>query len=249
MSFAAAAWLSVLAAFPCEASAAGCCFAFGFGALMKPCCLKVWHVGDANDCPSQARLGGATSYVDGSCPSSAEEAANLWQHQQEIHRLQQQQPEQPEQLKTPHPQEEGWGLLSEPAVDLVPSSLSAVHPNAGCCFSIGYGAFEKPCCLQTRSVNDVAECSTMSRNGGADMFTMGACPTLEEAAAIIEATWIAKAKGFASRDSVWKSAASVALPVLLFAGGVAAVLGWVHRPRHQVRQPLLSSEYVAVEDN
>merc|ERR1719401_149962 len=40
----------------------GCCFSIGFGALMKPCCLKAKPVSGKTDCPSANRLGGRTGY-------------------------------------------------------------------------------------------------------------------------------------------------------------------------------------------
>jgi hypothetical protein len=60
-----------------SSSTKGCCFSYGFGAMMKPCCLKVQPVDDVSSCTSQQRLGGASSYVNGECPKSAEEAAAM----------------------------------------------------------------------------------------------------------------------------------------------------------------------------
>merc|ERR1712232_337738 len=54
----------------------GCCFSIGYGAYMKPCCLKQHVVSSSEDCQTQAKQG-ATSFYQGECPATAEEAENL----------------------------------------------------------------------------------------------------------------------------------------------------------------------------
>jgi hypothetical protein len=118
-----------------SSSAKGCCFSYGFGAMMKPCCLETQQVDDVSSCNIQQRLGGASSYVDGECPKSAEEAAGL------------------------------------------------VSPAKGCCFSYGFGAMMKPCCLKTQQVDDVSSCNIQQRLGGASSYVNGECPKSAEEAA------------------------------------------------------------------
>jgi len=52
----------------------GCCFSFGYGAFMVPCCLNATRVSDVSTCSVQIRGGGASSYSVGRCPSTAQEA-------------------------------------------------------------------------------------------------------------------------------------------------------------------------------
>merc|ERR1712046_293133 len=63
-----------------ETTRAGCCFSFGYGSLMKPCCLETNTVDDVAFCLVEKRLGGASSYSVGKCPSFADEAAAFVQH-------------------------------------------------------------------------------------------------------------------------------------------------------------------------
>eukprot|EP00954_Amorphochlora_amoebiformis_P023548 1360744-Amorphochlora_amoeboformis.AAC.2 len=53
----------------------GCCYAFGYGAMMKPCCLEILSKNaKSSTCNSEMRLGGQTNWVEGRCPASPEEA-------------------------------------------------------------------------------------------------------------------------------------------------------------------------------
>merc|ERR1711988_271607 len=55
---------------------------------------------------------------------------------------------------------------------------------AGCCFEIGYGAMNKPCCLKTKSNVLRSNCKSdgPKRLGGAKGFTLGGCPETAAAA-------------------------------------------------------------------
>lgn len=68
--------------FAVSEAAAGCCFSVGFGAFMKPCCLRAFEVDQESACATGRRMGGETSFSKGICPSSAEEAAR-WLHREE----------------------------------------------------------------------------------------------------------------------------------------------------------------------
>lgn len=56
--------------------AGGCCFSIGFGPFMDPCCLSTRFVSSPQNCSLDHNLtGGATGYREGSCPSTAIDAA------------------------------------------------------------------------------------------------------------------------------------------------------------------------------
>eukprot|EP00929_Paragymnodinium_shiwhaense_P076811 TRINITY_DN39542_c0_g1_i1.p1 TRINITY_DN39542_c0_g1~~TRINITY_DN39542_c0_g1_i1.p1 ORF type:complete len:360 (+),score=50.22 TRINITY_DN39542_c0_g1_i1:134-1213(+) len=55
----------------------GCCFSIGFGSFMKPCCLKEKIVSRPEQCRTRDSMGGATSFHEGACPATADEAADL----------------------------------------------------------------------------------------------------------------------------------------------------------------------------
>jgi len=57
------------------ADAQGCCYAIGYGAMMKPCCLQTELVSNISMCRMSQRLGGAASYSARGCPISAAQAA------------------------------------------------------------------------------------------------------------------------------------------------------------------------------
>lgn len=137
---------------------AGCCFKFGYGAMMKPCCLNAKNVDSKSNCKVEGRAGGATGFTAGTCPATASEAADLWEQQQEE-----------ESLASPSP---------------VAGGASA----KACCFSIGYGSRMIPCCLTTEVVDDMAKCSSPSGLvGGAHGSKPGACPgTAAEASDLID---------------------------------------------------------------
>lgn len=129
-----------------QGGSAGCCYSFGYGAMMKPCCLETTSVSDVATCQADNdRMGGTSGSKLGSCPESAVEAAGLQRLEDSL------------------------------------SNAAA----AGCCFSFGFGAMMKPCCLEATSVSDVATCSVAQRIGGASSYSVGKCPAnAKEAAAI-----------------------------------------------------------------
>lgn len=55
----------------------GCCFTFGFGRNMEPCCLKTRMVADRSSCTEADVIGSRTSYSSERCPDSAEDAADM----------------------------------------------------------------------------------------------------------------------------------------------------------------------------
>jgi len=57
------------------AQAQGCCFAIGYGAMMRPCCLQTELASDVSRCRASQRLGGASGYSTSGCPTSATQAA------------------------------------------------------------------------------------------------------------------------------------------------------------------------------
>merc|ERR1719263_2676929 len=147
-------------------------------------------------CDMQQRLGGSSSYSLGSCPATAKEAAAIVKAH-----------ERPTGFTLPVEQHQA--LLQEPPVD------------AGCCFSFGYGARMKPCCLKAEVVHDAASCKPQQRLGGESSFTVGQCPAnAQEAASIFAAqshsTATSKASG-ASLDS--SSSAWMMLLLVAVAGG------------------------------
>lgn len=150
----------------------GCCFAIGYGAMMKPCCLRTWIVNDISECKSEARLGGATGFTQGPCPTSATEAALLLR---------------------------GTSHVDETAVIAAPSAAKGTIKevrrapgveSSSCCFAVGFGAMMKPCCLETwpAAEAEAGGCSGAEpRLGGAAGFAPGgSCPgTAEEAATLL----------------------------------------------------------------
>jgi hypothetical protein len=54
-----------------------CCYSIGYGAMMVPCCLNTTEGVEESACETGKRTGGATGWVEGACPTSAEEAAGL----------------------------------------------------------------------------------------------------------------------------------------------------------------------------
>jgi hypothetical protein len=135
-----------------EAQLGGCCYAFGYGSMMKPCCLTTKMFSDASSCKSDSRrlVGGSSGYTSGNCPTSADQAAELWEKERT-------------ELKRP-------AIVHETA-------------EAGCCFSFGYGAMMKPCCLDTKIVSSASSCVSEHRVGGASGYTAGKCPVSADNAA------------------------------------------------------------------
>lgn len=58
-----------------ENNAFGCCYAIGYGALMRPCCLRTEIANNVSMCRATQRLGGDAGYSAHGCPTSAMEAA------------------------------------------------------------------------------------------------------------------------------------------------------------------------------
>jgi len=121
----------------------GCCFSYGFGAMMKPCCLSAQMVTHAAACNTEQRVGGATHFKKGACPISAADAAA--------------------------------------------SVLQAQPPQAtqGCCISLGYGAYMKPCCLSTQVAADEGACPATTRAGGRTFYHSGNCPVSADEASLL----------------------------------------------------------------
>merc|ERR1712008_162248 len=57
------------------ANAQGCCYAIGYGAMMRPCCLQTELVSNISMCRMSQRLGGGAGYSARGCPISAMQAA------------------------------------------------------------------------------------------------------------------------------------------------------------------------------
>merc|ERR1719223_2078642 len=57
----------------------GCCFSIGFGDGMQPCCLQTTASVGMSACSTETRMGGATGFTEGACPTTAEEAQQAMQ--------------------------------------------------------------------------------------------------------------------------------------------------------------------------
>lgn len=202
-----------------EEESKGCCFSIGFGDLMRPCCLEATpNVGLAS-CSVGRRIGGATGFSQGACPSSAEEAHQAMQPvalEEESQSLQntlhgccfsigfgdfmrpcclQSSPDVElsacnvgnrmggatgfSQNGCPHTAEEAHEAIQPAGVE---ESQTLQDTPPGCCFSIGFGDFMRPCCLQTSPNVQASACSVGTIDGGATGFTEGVCPTTAEEA-------------------------------------------------------------------
>jgi len=160
---------------------AGCCFSFGRGAMMKPCCLTTKVVMSSDQCNANQRLGGETHYTDGECPVSADEAASLGG---------------------------GEEAIGANEMDQMPA-LPTDHPEAGCCFMFGFGARMIPCCLQAHQVANAAACKVDQRLGGNTAFSLGTCPATAQEAADIVAQQRAKAAPTAAQPAAVQAPALV----------------------------------------
>uniref|UniRef100_A0A7S4PYM6 Peptidase S53 activation domain-containing protein n=1 Tax=Alexandrium monilatum TaxID=311494 RepID=A0A7S4PYM6_9DINO len=100
-------------------------------------------------------------------------------------------------------------------------SLQLAGEVQGCCFSIGYGALMRPCCLSTQRAGDAGACKVGRRLGGATGYRAGACPQTAEQAA----DWLAAQEGAGSAASAVgvSTAESHAGDPGLAAGGIAVV--------------------------
>lgn len=194
VAFLAGAWAAAEAA-------DGCCYDFGFGDNMKPCCLETRTAVNAKECKLESAFGGGAGFAAGGiCPVSAEAAAALWQ-QQSKERLASTgccfsyglgSRDKPCCLTTwlAHNVSRCGGAeaklggqmgFSDQGCPASPEAAAALlQPEAeargGCCFVFGYGSLMRPCCLGTWRVQNSAECPVQRRLGGATGYAPGACP-------------------------------------------------------------------------
>jgi len=197
-----------------ENDAEGCCFSIGFGNLMQPCCLQTMPNVTESVCSMGNRKGGATGFMKGGCPITADEAH---QHMQpvalELGPVEIQgccfsigfgDQMQPCCLETWErvwlsvcPQGSRDGAATGFSEGTCPSTAEEAHhimqpvvlkeEVQGCCFSIGFGDGMLPCCLETAPSVALSACHTGRRMGGTTGFTTGVCPsTAEEAHASME---------------------------------------------------------------
>lgn len=139
---------------------AGCCFSFGYGAMMIPCCLKTTAVADVTTCNAGKRMGGSSSFSVGQCPASAQDAAALVSKH-----------------SGPAAHTALTAKLSQSKPALQTALATHQGGSAGCCYSFGLGAMMKPCCLEATPVSDVASCQADNdRLGGTSGTTLGSCP-------------------------------------------------------------------------
>lgn len=156
----------------------GCCFSIGYGAFMKPCCLRTWRIAaDASCDSSEARVGGAPGHRVGACPASADEAAQF---------IEQDRPQ------ASIDEAVGKTLLgsARPMLGAAKPLLSASMPPphrtrvapVGCCWTIGYGDLMGPCCLNTWEAADESNCFAESPQrrlagaGGDSGYNATGCP-------------------------------------------------------------------------
>lgn len=118
---------------------------------MKPCCLETRLVHDQAACHSANRLGGATRYVEGACPATAEQADVL--------------------IKSGVAQ-----FLGASPVHAAQQTSSGKNDVGGCCYSVGFGADNLPCCLKAHIVDNLTGCELTPRAGGRTGFRHGRCP-------------------------------------------------------------------------
>lgn len=178
----------------------GCCFSIGFGDLMRPCCLLTSPSVEFSVCNVESRIGGATGFQEGSCPVTAEEAhqailredeqgccfsIGFGDHMQPC--CLETTPNVPFSSCSVGSRTGGvTGFRREKCPDSAEDAHSAIQladeSSSGCCFSIGFGALMRPCCLQTLPSAQLAFCHVGNRMGGATGFTEGVCPTTAEEA-------------------------------------------------------------------
>jgi len=141
----------------------GCCFSIGYGDLMRPCCLSTKSAAIRGTCHVGDRIGGASGFSPSGCPESAHAAAKM------IADARQQ-------------------VTEQKTGQILTVVTTHSRESRGCCYSIGYGDFMKPCCLTTDSAGDKGTCKTGSRMGGATGFSESSCPkNSDEAAKMISA--------------------------------------------------------------
>lgn len=134
----------------------GCCYSIGYGARMKPCCLEATEGLDATECENGRRLlGGAKEFNETGCPHDADEAS--------------------EWITAKQASDAGLHVHSRTSPASASTTMTQA-PAKGCCYSLGYGALMKPCCLQTIMV-PAHQCKMGNRlMGGASGFSATRCP-------------------------------------------------------------------------
>lgn len=168
-----------------SSEALGCCFSFGYGKDMKPCCLSTEKMVDRAKCAvnPEELIGGSTAFVEGECPATAKEAADLMG------------------------EDAPFGNESETSND--EPMLS--NGTGGCCFSYGFGSEMEPCCLSTEMVAKRSECPEQPRLvGGGTAFTLGACPANASEAATLAGDAQDQLSAAAAKASVAEKAAEEA---------------------------------------
>mmetsp|Transcript_7180 Transcript_7180/g.11684 ORF Transcript_7180/g.11684 Transcript_7180/m.11684 type:complete len:415 (+) Transcript_7180:72-1316(+) len=202
-----------------QLSTRGCCFSYGFGALMKPCCLETHPVDDVASCRVEQRMGGASNYVNGKCPATAEEAAQI---KRMTHH------------STPR------ASMSASIASAAQASQSKPEASTGCCYSIGYGARMEACCLETKLAGSDDKCDIGKMRGGATGFNATGCPNDAAEAD----TWLLVRK---SRSGSVKQSKNMPLlwPGFIVCGGVIAGIFFAAKRRQDTRStPFLHNDGV-----
>mmetsp|Transcript_13990 Transcript_13990/g.29210 ORF Transcript_13990/g.29210 Transcript_13990/m.29210 type:complete len:138 (-) Transcript_13990:107-520(-) len=121
----------------------------------------------------------------------------------------------------------------------------------GCCFSIGYGDYMKPCCLQTQRMASLGSCKVAHRLGGVTAFQLNRCPrNAREAGKLIQRYGLVinpeiLSEGTQPEDATDAADSGWRLP-FLGAASVASLVGlsWMRCPKRRPVQnadPLLST--------
>jgi len=241
-----AAAASPAAANVAPAPAGGCCFSFGYSSKMAPCCLHTIHVQDADSCATRKRLGWGRGRRYGAlrCPISASEAADWATKETRAFTV-----AKPAAEPLPRSQSAAGSSL---ASGVVQSPANGMSPR-GCCYSFGFGAMMKPCCLETRAVAVSAECISSNHQllGGARGFNSNGCPgSAEEALAWWKerehTSGASMASQQAAQSPVWRDAV-VTCGSLATMAILLAALGCAMARRHDTRTMPLLQEQAAVE--
>lgn len=173
----------------------GCCFSFGYGTEHKPCCLSASEVPNRTYCPEQHNesIGGATGFVRGDCPGSADQAA-LWVEALDIASKPKESSSGVDASKRGGKSSDGDSSKRKQLASDISSPLrrddvvntSDSDGEGGCCFSYGFGSEMEPCCLTAEVVAKRSACpERYGLYGGGTAFTSGSCPaTASEAAAL-----------------------------------------------------------------
>lgn len=128
--------------------------------ILPDCCSSI---------PCPPVLGRATEFNATGCPHNAE---NLMAAKR-IHAKRGSSGEKPHS-----------SYLVQRGIAAASENLAAEPATAGCCFSIGYGAMMKPCCLEVTPANTASDCmSDHPVLGGATQFNGTSCPRNADEAA------------------------------------------------------------------